>query len=102
MFGNHFTSFRKISFIEGISYMILLFIAMPLKYFADLPVFVKVVGMAHGALFVLFLVYLFLAARENNWNIKFNALAFVASLVPFGTFYLETRLKQMVPVTNEN
>lgn len=102
MFRNSFSKFRTIAFMEGISYLVLLFMAMPLKYFAGMPIFVKVVGMAHGVLFILFLVYLLLAARENKWSMKFNFWAFISSLVPFGTFYLEKKLKQMEPVTNEN
>jgi integral membrane protein len=88
--------------MEGISYLVLLFMAMPLKYFAGMPIFVKVVGMAHGVLFILFIVYLIIAAREYRWSMKFNFWAFISSLVPFGTFYLEKKLKQMEPVTNEN
>jgi integral membrane protein len=49
---------RGIGIIEGISYLVLLFIAMPLKYFADLPIFVQIFGMAHGILFVLFVLTL--------------------------------------------
>ena len=100
MFKNSFSRFRTISFMEGISYLILLFVAMPLKYFAGLPIFVKVVGMAHGVLFILFFVYLYFASKEHNWGRKFNITAFIASLVPFGTFVLENRLKEMVPATN--
>ncbi|QOG12657.1 DUF3817 domain-containing protein [Arcobacter sp. FWKO B] len=95
MFKNHFSSFRVVSFLEGISYVLLLFIAMPLKYFADMPIFTKIIGMAHGILFILFIVYLYLAAKENAWGNKFNLLAFIASLVPFGTFVLEKKLKTM-------
>jgi integral membrane protein len=100
MFKNSFSKFRTISFIEGISYLVLLFMAMPLKYFAGMPVFVKVVGMAHGILFTLFFVYLYFASKEHNFGMKFNITAFIASLVPFGTFVLEKRLKEMAPVGN--
>lgn len=95
MFKTNFDKFRLISFAEGVSYVLLLFMAMPLKYFANMPIFVKVIGMIHGILFILFMVYLVVAAREYSWNVKFNTWAFIASLVPFGTFILEKKLKNM-------
>jgi len=85
--------FRLIAFIEGISFLVLLFIAMPIKYLLGEPLVVKFVGMAHGGLFILFLYLLFVAAKEYKWNISFISMAFISSLVPFGTFYLEKKLK---------
>jgi len=81
--------FRLIAFIEGISFLVLLFIAMPIKYIMGEPIVVKYVGMAHGGLFLLFLFLLFVTARELKWNFGFITMAFIASLIPFGTFYLE-------------
>lgn len=86
--------FRIIAFLEGLSYLILLGIAMPLKYMADMPLAVKYVGWAHGVLFVLYMVTLAHAAREHRWSLLKVALAFVASLVPFGTFWLDRRLTE--------
>ena len=85
--------FRLIAFIEGISFLVLLFIAMPIKYIMGEPIVVKYVGMAHGGLFLLFLFLLFVTARELKWNFGFISMAFIASLIPFGTFYLEKKLK---------
>ncbi len=85
--------FRLIAFIEGISFLVLLFIAMPIKYIMGEPIVVKYVGMAHGGLFLLFLFLLFVTARELKWNFGFITMAFIASLIPFGTFYLEKKLK---------
>lgn len=85
--------FRLIAFIEGISFLVLLFIAMPIKYIIGEPIVVKYVGMAHGGLFLLFLFLLFVTARELKWNFGFITMAFIASLIPFGTFYLEKKLK---------
>jgi len=85
--------FRLIAFMEGISFLVLLFIAMPIKYFIGEPIVVKYVGMAHGGLFLLFLFLLFVTARELKWNFGFISMAFIASLIPFGTFYLEKKLK---------
>jgi integral membrane protein len=83
---------RIIAFIEGISFLLLLGIAMPLKYLAGLPQAVRVVGMAHGVLFVLFVILLVQVAIEKNWSIKKSVLGFLSSLVPFGTFYADSKL----------
>jgi integral membrane protein len=83
---------RIIAFIEGISFLVLLGIAMPLKYLADLPQAVRVVGMAHGVLFVLFVMLLVQVTIERSWSIKKAVLAFLSSLVPFGTFYADAKL----------
>lgn len=75
--------------VEGISYLLLLFVAMPLKYFADLPKAVSVAGMVHGALFVWLMFAIFLAISEQKINIKTAIKVFIASLIPFATFFLE-------------
>ena len=85
--------FRKIGLIEGISYLVLLFVAMPLKYGFDLPMAVKIVGMAHGILFMAYVALLAMAVDKYNWNIKYAVILFVASLIPFGTFYTDKKLK---------
>jgi integral membrane protein len=90
---NNLERFRLIAFLEGISFLVLLFIAMPIKYILSEPLFVKYVGMAHGVLFLLFLYLLFVTAIEYKWKISFISMAFIASLIPFGTFYLETKLQ---------
>lgn len=85
--------FRWVAWLEGGSFLILLLIAMPLKYFAGLPIFVRVVGMAHGVLFLAYLALLAQVAIEHSWPKTRVALAFVASLVPFGPFWFEARLR---------
>ncbi|MCF2502901.1 DUF3817 domain-containing protein [Dyadobacter sp. CY107] len=82
---------RIVAFLEGISYLVLLGIAMPLKYIAGLPQAVRVVGMAHGVLFVLFVVLLIQVATERSWSFKKSLLSFISSLVPFGTFYADAK-----------
>jgi integral membrane protein len=84
---------RIVAFLEGVSFLILLFIAMPLKYLAGQPLAVRVVGLIHGILFLVFLVALYRAARARQWPGRRSALAFVASLVPFGTFVLDRSLR---------
>lgn len=87
----------KIAFLEGISYLLLLLVAMPLKYLADIPEGVKYIGWAHGVLFVLFCIYLLKVWIGLKWNFGKAFLAFVASLLPFGTFVLDARLKKEYP-----
>ena len=93
MLETNLKKFRLIAFIEGMSFLTLLFIAMPIKYMLGEPIVVKFVGMAHGGLFLLFLYLLFVAAKEYKWKFSFISMAFIASLIPFGTFYLEKKLK---------
>jgi integral membrane protein len=83
---------RLTGLIEGISFLVLLFIAMPLKYLYDKPEAVRIVGTAHGALFVLFVFFILQAALEFRWNWRQVGLALLASVVPFGTFYADRRL----------
>jgi integral membrane protein len=78
--------FKKISIAEGMSFLALLFIAMPMKYFMDIPLAVKYGGWAHGLLFIAYMIWLYLAADEQKWSIKTIVLAFLASLFPFGPF----------------
>jgi integral membrane protein len=86
--------FRLVAFWEGLSFLLLLFIAMPLKYALGLPQMVRVVGMAHGVLFIAYLYTLMMAAIEHRWGFKRVTLAFVASLVPGGTFWLDAQLRR--------
>jgi integral membrane protein len=81
--------FLTIGTIEGLSYLILLFIAMPLKYYAGIPEAVKVIGMIHGVLFVAFIVALIYVANFYGWKLKTVIIAFILSLIPFGTFLLK-------------
>ncbi len=85
--------FRLINFIEGISYLVLVFIAMPLKYMFDYPIATKVSGMVHGVLFIIFLIILFQTMQKYKFDIKFSIILFVASLVPFGTTWTDRKLK---------
>lgn len=83
---------RLVGILEGISFLFLLFVAMPLKYFAGMPLAVRIAGMAHGLLFLTFVYLLFAAATERDWPLRKSALAFFAALVPFGPFVLDRKL----------
>jgi integral membrane protein len=81
--------FRGVAFLEGVSYILLLFIATPIKHFAGNEQFVKLLGMPHGVLFVLYIVLAIMLKNELKWNTKQFAIVLVASILPFGTFYVE-------------
>ncbi|MBN8833968.1 MAG: DUF3817 domain-containing protein [Sphingobacteriales bacterium] len=85
--------FRMIAIAEGISFLVLLIIAMPLKYFYNYPHAVTYVGWAHGVLFVLYIALLIKVWEKYNWSFLKTAGAFIASLLPFGTFVLDHKLK---------
>ena len=89
---NSIYSLRLLGNIEGISYLLLLGIAMPMKYFFGFPMAVKIVGMAHGVLFIAYCLLLALQMRANKWNLLFGIYLFVATLIPFGTFVTDRKL----------
>lgn len=86
--------FRMIALAEGISFLILLGIAMPLKYFANFPQAVKYVGWVHGVLFVAFIYFMFEVFGTFKKPFLWLVKAFAASLLPFGTFILDKELKK--------
>ena len=91
--NNYMTNlFRIIAFLEGSSFILLLGIAMPLKYMYDKPEMVKIVGMAHGVLFMMYIVLAIVVKEKLNWNTKQTLLVLVASVLPFGTFYADRKL----------
>ena len=90
---NIFDWFRKIAFAEGVSFLILLFIAMPLKYFAGLPLAVTIVGGIHGILFIAFIILALIVKSEYGKNFWWLVKAFIASIIPFGTFVMDREWK---------
>jgi len=86
--------FCLVATLEGISYLLLLGIAMPLKYFADMPEAVKYTGWAHGVLFVLYAVMLLMCWAKYKWSFGKAAITFLASLLPFAPFIVERKLKR--------
>lgn len=83
---------RAIAFIEGLSYLVLLFIAMPLKYLAEQPLPVRVTGSVHGFLFVTLAVLTLRGMLARGKSFGWGTLIGIASLVPFGTFFLDRSL----------
>ena len=86
--------FRKVAMAEGVSFLILLFIAMPLKYFADKPMAVTIVGYLHGALFVALAGLAFAVKDQYNKTWFWGFKVFLASIIPFGTFYMDREWKK--------
>ena len=86
---------RISAYIEGWSFLILLFVAMSLKYAMSIFIVTKIIGMVHGILFIWFMLALFGAKNEQNLDMVFTLKAFVLSLVPFGTFVLDNSLKPL-------
>ena len=85
---------RLTGMIEGLSFIILLFVAMPLKYIWGDPTLVRHVGMIHGLLFVVFCFTLLDAKHSEGWTIRQAAIPMIASFFPFGPFVIDRRLKE--------
>ncbi|WP_198949191.1 DUF3817 domain-containing protein [Lottiidibacillus patelloidae] len=88
---------RMLGIIEGISFLVLLFIAMPLKYFFDFPLAVSIVGALHGGLFVLYIASIIFVVFAIRWSLLKAFIAMVASVVPFGPFFVDHRLYEKFP-----
>lgn len=88
--------FRRTAFVEGLSYLALLLIAMPLKYLAGMPGAVKVVGWAHGVLFMLYIALLADVAFRYRWSFGRIAWALAASVIPGATFILEAQIRREI------
>ena len=83
--------YRLTAFLEGVSYILLLFIAVPIKYLLNEALFVKILGMPHGILFILYILFSIIAKIKYNWNFRKILVVSIASLVPFGTFYIDKK-----------
>lgn len=84
-------SFRLISFLEGVSYLLLLFIAVPIKYLAGDESWVKLLGMPHGVLFMGYVLMAFVIKRKAGWTNTVFFKVLIASLIPMGTFYIDKK-----------
>lgn len=84
--------FRIVAYCEGASFLILLLIAMPLKYLYAMPMAVRVVGMAHGLLFIAYCLLGAVVWREQRWPLRTAALAFISAFLPCGPFLFDRKL----------
>lgn len=88
---SHLTIFRTIAFLEGVSYIALLFIGVPLKYIGDNEIIVKLLGMPHGILFVIYILLTIYNTKNMRWDKKDILIIMMGSIIPFGTFYVEKK-----------
>ena len=85
---------RAVALVEGISFLLLLFVAMPMKYVWDIPQAVRITGMVHGLLFIAFSIALLVAGLDRRWGLGRMTVVFLSSLIPFGTFLMDRSLKR--------
>lgn len=85
---------RKAGITEGVSFLVLLCIAMPLKYIFHQPMAVKIFGWAHGILFVTFLFLAWEVKTDRSKSAKWFGTAFLAAIIPTGTFFFDKKLKE--------
>ena len=83
--------FRLITLLEGSSYLLLLFVAVPLKYLMGDESYVKLLGMPHGVLFIAYIILSFVMRNKMNWNTTSFIIILLASIIPFGTFYVDKK-----------
>lgn len=83
--------FKITSFLEGLSYILLLFVGVPLKYLAGNSFLVKSLGMPHGLLFLAYVIIALLIRSRMKWDTKTTFVVLIASLLPFGTFYVNKK-----------
>lgn len=85
-------AFRIVALFEGVSYILLLFIATPIKYALNDPQYVKLLGMPHGLLFIAYIAMAFVLKSSMDWSSKQFKWILAASIIPFGTFYIDKKI----------
>ena len=88
--------FRIIAFLEGLSYVLLLFIAVPIKYLNNDPSYVKMLGMPHGLLFMGYIALAIVLRTDNQWIKNNFFMVLMTSVIPFGTFVVEKKLNKTI------
>lgn len=83
--------FKFTSLLEGLSYILLLFVGVPLKYLGENDFLVKSLGMPHGMLFLAYIILALLVRKKMNWDAKATFGVLIASILPFGTFYINKK-----------
>ena len=94
MFSTSIGRLRAIGMIEGVSFLLLIGVAMPLKYFAGMPMAVTAAGWLHGLLFITFCIALTQAHQEANWTVWRSGTVLIAALLPFGPFAIDKKLRR--------
>lgn len=88
--------FQKVALLEAISTVLLFFVAMPLKYFVDMPTAVRIAGTVHGVLVIAFVILLIMCWQEFKWTFGRVVKYFVLSLIPIVSFWVEVDLKKEI------
>ncbi|ALJ03975.1 hypothetical protein APS56_01875 [Pseudalgibacter alginicilyticus] len=83
--------FRIVALLEGVSYILLLFIATPIKYLLEDPQYVKMLGMPHGILFIAYVALAIMLKNDFKWTNKQFGWVLLAAIIPFGTFYVDRK-----------
>ncbi|MCA0132766.1 DUF3817 domain-containing protein [Winogradskyella alexanderae] len=83
--------FRLVALLEGLSYILLLFVAVPIKYLLDDPQYVKLLGMPHGLFFIAYIVLAIMVSTDMKWSNRTMFIIMLASIIPFGTFYIDKK-----------
>ncbi|WP_420153167.1 DUF3817 domain-containing protein [Siphonobacter sp.] len=90
---------RILGFLEGVSLLVLVFVAVPLKYYGQNPALSKLIGPIHGGLFLLFVINTLSVGVEQNWRFKTTTWkVLLACVVPFGTFYIDRYILSRIPM----
>lgn len=95
LFSMNIQALRILGLVEGLSFLMLLFVAMPLKYVWGNPILVKYVGMGHGILVIAFIVLLFIVCERKKWSLIMFIAGLAAAILPFGTFIFDRKLKKL-------
>lgn len=85
---------RIVALLEGVSLLLLLFMAMPLKYIWDMPQFVSMIGMGHGVFFMAYVVLVLFLRDVRQWSFGIVGFLVLLSIIPFGTFYADKKYFQ--------
>jgi integral membrane protein len=93
---------RAVGLVEGISFLLLLGVAMPLKYFAAMPQAVTLVGWIHGLLFITLCIALSQAHQQAKWTFWQSGVVLIAALLPFGPFVIDRRLRKADEILRTN
>ena len=83
---------RLLGYLEGLSFLGLLGIAVPLKYLNDMPEATKIIGMIHGVLFIFYVIFLLEVRSDHKWDFRTTILSFIAAFLPFGTFVADVKI----------
>ena len=92
MFKSNLSRLRLFGYLEGISFLLLLGVGMPLKYLYGMPKANMIIGMAHGILFLAYCAWVYIVKSEQKWNATKTFWAVLAAFLPFGTFVADVKL----------